>query len=350
MKTRKNRKKGGATNKLPIPEKYEDFDWGLYFMSSHGNLLEEFFIVPENTYVLHLATAGSPCSKFKSDIEDLIYDDKSGRKTLWKSLKEGTFLKTSKNTIAKEFIYNNSKIEDENTISFYEPGDLIFNIDLNLINYDWPIFLMGLYELPVSHTLRDNLFEINKPYLKNGSNKHILNSSCILTPQQLNFKKYPHIKQTPNINEAHIFNRNDNLLKNEMFIDNITNITLYNLLNNLNAINNNIKLIIIKACRYTKITSKIIMNKQRRYSLSTRSNITPQNMYMPKLNKNIMVYLFISFNIIYSNTNDQEIKEYLFHINNLLNNNLISIDNLNKILEKANSIPYISSLLTKLKV
>lgn len=294
MKTRRHRKYGGATNYLPVPEKYEDFNWDMYYLSGHGIIMDNMLFVPANTYVLHLATAGDSCAIFKKDIEDLMYNTvkTNKRRNYWESLKNKTFLKNSINTISTEHMYTpgNLSYNQQNltnkTISFYEPGDIISNIHIVLKNTIWPMFVIGLYNLPIKHTLRQQLFNVNKPKLKSGEN------ICSLTTSSINKNANP-----LNCPDDNLFNIPDNLLQHEMFNEHKLTIDLTHIFNII-SLKNNIsipKLLIVSTCRnlplpeQNNVIKKVLL---RRLSISTRTRIVHDNILRERLNYSYFIKLY----------------------------------------------------------
>jgi hypothetical protein len=312
--TRKNRKQGGATNHLPVPEKYEDFNWKMYYMSGHGNILDTMLFVPENTYVLHLATAGNGCGVFKKDIEELIYEnnDNTKRHHIWKSLKDGTFLKNSKNIYHTEKIYDPGNISYDqtnftnSTISFYEPGDIISNISIQLNNNKVPAFLLGLYELPISHEIQKRLFNINKCILKNGANM------CSLTTSNINHHKV----NMYHYNDKIVSDIPENLLQHDIFHNNIKQVELdyiFNRLLLLSLISSNYspRLLIISTCR---IPINPSTTKSRRLSISTRKRYIHNNIQRTRLTKYFLNSILDKLSEIYLREPSSE----LFNIRSVL--------------------------------
>ena len=194
--------KGGAVNKIPgIPAVFEDFvaNWKLNYIGGHGRFNGDVFKVPENTYILNFATAGRSCLKSAYDVEDRVFEKppasalsastfkKSILTTIHKELLSGDFLKeiTDLESEPIEFIYNpepnditkpNSRLKalyhpsgiyrhddvEGRSISFYEPGDIMSDIDIKMYEDHGPHFLMGLYDVPIQYDIRQKIFNTNK--------------------------------------------------------------------------------------------------------------------------------------------------------------------------------------------
>lgn len=177
----KGKQKAGARNeiasKFPSAE-YADFNWGLYYISSHGLLSQDVFIVPENTYILNLSTTGKGCSVMHWDIERLFYsksdsadDMDAKRQEIFNKLKSGL----TKNMIEgkSEYIHTKGDIsldveelygkKGARSLAFYEPGDIIFDCHFFFRNTGFPMFLMGTYALPMKRTIWENVVKANRP-------------------------------------------------------------------------------------------------------------------------------------------------------------------------------------------
>ncbi len=113
---------GGSIDRLPVPETFEKFmeQWRLYYVSAHGEIDKRMFIVPENTYILNLATAGFPCDINKVSVNyNLVVnpnkseDANTKLKKIFSALKGNTFLKeqiiaSNGVTVNHEVVYKQS--------------------------------------------------------------------------------------------------------------------------------------------------------------------------------------------------------------------------------------------------
>ncbi len=164
---------------------YDNFNWGMYYLSAHGLLTPQLFVVPENTYILNISPTGRSCLGIAWDIERLIYSDDDTteslakqRKIIYDKLVEGITSRTleDKETIYKkggiiqniQEAFNTGTREGKKTLAFYEPGDYMFDNLLFFRNHDFPMFILGLYEMPIKQSIWQKVIEINRPMWKQG--------------------------------------------------------------------------------------------------------------------------------------------------------------------------------------
>lgn len=173
-KIKKLRQKGGAIHKLPADvapttgapktNLINNFFTKnkLYYIDTHGAMLDSTYIVPEKTYILHAGISGKSihtqyCSgegKFvgENDMMDLV--QKENKADLWKLL-------TGESGASSISMFSPKKFEPEGvSLAIYEPGDEVHDMIFKFSNEghtsELAIRLAGIYEIPV----RDNLFKI----------------------------------------------------------------------------------------------------------------------------------------------------------------------------------------------
>ena len=226
----KRNQKAGARNeiasKFPSAE-YADFNWGLYYISAHGLLSQEMFIVPPNTYILNLSTTGKGCSIMHWDIERLFYsksdseeDMDARRKEIFSKLKTGLtrdlmegqseFIHT-KGNISLDVSELYGKGRGSKSLAFYEPGDIIFDCHFFFRNSGFPMFLMGAYALPMKRTIWERVVQANRPVAP-SAHPNAFNLS------NLKLKGIKESNAQPLLEEGDkLFNLPENLVKDVMF-------------------------------------------------------------------------------------------------------------------------------------
>lgn len=205
-------KRGGSRPDLPIPSTFEEFNknWGLYYITSHGQSLDSFFIVPENTYILNIAVAGQVCSSFKWDIENKIYERRRGapglpmKEVLYNSFVNGNFYNEF-----KLYKPNHPLANQPESLAFYEPGDFMIDSKITFYNHAWPIFLQGVYEIPIPYEIKDKVFAPNKRFYPEGENASTVNADSLLI--------MPKNHDVPGEKEHALFNIPENLYKTKMY-------------------------------------------------------------------------------------------------------------------------------------
>ena len=322
-KTRKNTrgkcqkltKRGGARATLPVPNSFEDFSrtWDILYVSAHGGLSGNMMVVPENTYILNLATAGKICNKVVWDIENWIYDYSPTARPV-KTILQKMYDALKGNSFLSDYMYtpgnvNTNVLEQypdppalaaaevpltrqQKSLAYYEPGDIMFDTTLSFVNHNYPVFLMGAYEVPISHELKRSLFRINKHLYRgedynNAGNVNTMNSEDVL--RYLSLVPPEEFERHPPAAEHQIFNRDDNLLKNQMFPMRDPVPVNQPLSEVIPFINTSLqekavaaggaeakvkpfKLIIIKACRVA--LNPNVATRMRRYSIAARTRNT----------------------------------------------------------------------------
>ena len=271
--------KGGAVYKIPgIPAKYEDFKagWKINYLGSHGVMNGNVFKVPENTYILNMSTAGKSCEKCIFSLENIVYSvpRKDMLAIIHKGLHSGKFLDLiSSYKITKRLNAVYSGIESsaaQSSLSFYEPGDIITDINLFMYEQTPPYFLMGLYNVPIDPTLNTKIKAKNKArnfeYDEEEENYEIVGPG----PTEAQIKD----------DNRELFLNKSNLLTDELTriyagtpTNGVPHFTLHDIVFNhlprVDAISPDQKrILIVGACRTTSNPSNMI--RARRYSIAAR--------------------------------------------------------------------------------
>jgi hypothetical protein len=174
--TRKRR--GGAINKLrniPAGMTLNEFEdkYDVYYISAHGGLLGEKFVVPEMTYLMHSVPSTYTC-RLAGDDENLDrfyrpranenegYNDENfmafiqNPRTLF-----GTIYRSNNELLRDLFVspnntrYQNLKYQSEIT-SIYEPGDEVRDVILQFYSY----YVEATAEGGTSHFIAPGIFKI----------------------------------------------------------------------------------------------------------------------------------------------------------------------------------------------
>ncbi len=335
FKTRKTKKiRGGSTNRLPLSPSitFDRFntEWNMIHISGHGSsavknetsssLRPEMFIVPANTYIINLATAGKSCLKFVREIEQILYnvDESFNRETIFQQLKNGTFMKEylylNNNTNNSKMLYppnnnnNNTPSRASQSISIYTPGDLLSNTSISFFNHNSPYYLMGGYEIQIP---KERLYEIAR----------------MMGPGTMSTSLH-----------EHLFNRPDNLLKDLMFdtsqssVENILRkyklSELIKYLNNLPINSGKNRLYIVRACRtYSDSNFKKLL---RKYSVMSRK-LTPSTI---TFNKELLEYIRTKFKTALQSP----LLPFLFN-KETIEGMTLSVNTLDKMLDRDEVIP-----------
>ncbi len=311
---------GGSINKLPVPSDFATFNehWNTFYVGAHGTIGNDMIVVPPNTYILNMSTAGFPCGVIKHELENLIYDYENGEgreggngstssresimEKLWKLLLTGKFLdESSKESIyinenvgqnitqrRKSYLYNTSEFnikdpfknsgrpsKSSKSIAFYEPGDLMYDTFLKLYNNTTPFFLVGMYKIPISYSYKKQIFDENRahnvfpPHAKihTVTNNNVKSQLLISKPIMADFDNV-HIK---------LFNKPENIMQEKMFRSNNTikqkDFRLHDIFAMLDPDKTNF--IIVDSCRslINPLHSAPQLNLKRRMSILTRKLI-----------------------------------------------------------------------------
>ena len=303
-------KRGGARDRLPLPPTFEEFQaaWDFFYVSSHGLFEERLMFVPDNTYVLNLATAGKSCMKLDKHLDDMIYEKTrppgaaavnlnplaaagageavvaepiSQLERLYISIRDRTFLRDPAAIAARrehigesgttarnrEELYVNTPAPPPATASlaFYEPGDIMHDTSLHIKNNYLPLLLLGVYRIPVPFDIQKAVFDASKPVLLPTARVNTINRGNVNRNQPL----------TPATDEQHqIFNREENLIRRQMFPDAgppVPRLYLSEIIDFTNRTVNDGKnhFFLVKACRSADDPETTKM--ARRYSIAARA-------------------------------------------------------------------------------
>jgi hypothetical protein len=299
---RKLTKRGGARDTLPLPATFAEFQaaWDFFYVTSHGLFEDRLMIVPPNTYVLNMATAGRSCMKLDRYIDDLIYEKPSSGsgasatsalESLYTEIRDRSFLRslgrggkltehmfmpgtTARNEEEQYTNRTDPKATPINaaemSLAIYEPGDIMFDTQLHTMNDRLPLIVLGVYKIPVPFSMRQAVFDINKPVILPG--KTIFN----VDQYDVNMS----IPKTANVwkaTEEHhqLFNVAENLIKGKMFPEAgapVPYMYLSEVIDFTNTASNDGKqhFFMVNACRSaeTEETSRLA----RRLSIAARAN------------------------------------------------------------------------------
>jgi hypothetical protein len=285
-------KRGGAKNTLPLPETIAAAmrEWNFFTVSAHGSLTGQMMVVPPNTYILNIATAGLPCFKVSWALENWIYDyspslaasSKTIFQKLYESIKGKTFLRDLAPGMSHIYEPGNTGLNlleqynasmgrsEQQTVAFYEPGDLMFNTRLNMNNHNWPMFLMGAYEIPVPYSMKKAVFKKNAFLYGEGENADTIGYEELV---EATTKPISEEIKKPGAEAHKIFDVEENLLKPDMFPEGaapIHDFVLSDVIAKVNerVIDNKQHLFIVRACRVAP--SEPIRNRMRRFSIAAR--------------------------------------------------------------------------------
>lgn len=193
-------KRGGAINRFPsvgkeipappnvTPERYAkvlETRTNIYSITGHGQLLPSqipnVFMVPENTWILFLARAGSNLKKIRDDesiLNDFRYLREGESVEQWysrinQSMQEGTLL--------KDVLYSKQSPDKSGV---YEPGDLVFDMAISIRNTSPPWGPIGIWKLPLK---RDHLNKLNELRSSHNSDVGIFINKVLSNPEVLKY-------------------------------------------------------------------------------------------------------------------------------------------------------------------
>lgn len=285
-------RRGGARNTLPLNEGLEEAlpTWDTFYVSGHGNLQNRLMIVPPNTYILNLATAGRPCMKIRWKIDNWVYDydddggamstRKSIKEKLYKAIRDKTFFRDISAGVESIYRpgttalneaeqYEAAASASQKTLAFYEPGDIMFDTKISFHNNYLPIMLLGAYRVPINPELRHAIFDINKVVYSPDVNVHTVNTS--------NVRPFPltNARMIATAEHDRMFDIPDNLIRESMFPPGAAQkqvIQLSEVINTVNAANanGNKHLFMVTACRSGPDETQ--SRRMRRFSIAARGN------------------------------------------------------------------------------
>ena len=221
---RTRRVKGGGVWRLPITAAESASGaalaqaWDFKYVSAHGATNDRVFVVPANTYVLFKSVAGSLGAREEAvDVLNFIY--KIGTDEAWYT---GQARAAAGEGLFASIVYDPAAPADHDRRAFYEPGDIIQDLNLTFANHDKPIFPVGVFQCPVPLTLKESFEEFNE-----GDR--------------------PLVPTT----DASLFNRRENLFRDQIFgAQPQTRDSLYAVLRKLGpVVRGQKRLIVVDACR-----------------------------------------------------------------------------------------------------
>ncbi len=282
--------------------------------------------VPDNTYVLNLATAGKGCKKLDKFLNDLVYEKEETREAttgaaavannplaaagagtaaaaadptsqlerLYTAIRDRTFLRdaaailahrehigeagttarnleeqyvnTSRMSVVDLLVHHLTKSPAMASLSFYEPGDVMHDTRLHTMNDLLPLILLGVYRIPVPFAMKKAVFDANKPAL--------VPTATINTVDRYNINN---TKPTMPATEEHhqIFNREENLIQRQMFPEAgppVPHLFLSEIIDFTNRTVNDGKnhFFMVDACRSAEDSETSRM--ARRFSIAARAN------------------------------------------------------------------------------
>ena len=166
--TRKRR--GGAINKLrniPAGMALNEFEdkYDVFYISAHGGLLRESFVVPEMTYLMHSVPSTFTCrlagddeklDRFYRPGENEGYNDENFMAFIQNPrILFGTIYR-SNNALLRDLVVNQNKKYQSEITSIYEPGDEVRDVTLQFYSY----YVEPTAEGGVSHFIAPGIFKI----------------------------------------------------------------------------------------------------------------------------------------------------------------------------------------------
>jgi len=132
--------------------------WDFKYVSAHGATNNRVFVVPPNTYVLFKSVAGSGAAREEAvDVLNFFY--KIGTDEAWYA---GQARAAASEGLFTSILYDPTVAADPMKRAFYEPGDIIQDLDLTFANHDKPIFPMGVFQCPVPLDMKANFEAFNE--------------------------------------------------------------------------------------------------------------------------------------------------------------------------------------------
>jgi len=195
-KSNYQKQSGGGTNTLlPLldklnitdPIKFKDMV-SFYSIIGHGTLNKKVFYVPDKTYIVFTSNATLidktiSTKTFESDketdINNFLYQigDSKDLSKLWY---ENTFNKIKDKNFLKSFLYSDNNVNTLDPLttitSIYEPGDIVQDLEISLydkLNQN-SAEIYGIWNIPISYEIKDQLDTINNPLIDSIKNIKIL--------------------------------------------------------------------------------------------------------------------------------------------------------------------------------
>lgn len=224
----KHKKRGGATNRLPIDDKDKvsgkalQAAWDFLFVMGHGKTNDRVFVVPKDTYIFFIANSGeSTLIEPGLEIDNFIYNTHETEENWFNNIASNA----RQSGILHNLTYNkaiaSSANEPRKKRAFYEPGDIIQDIRIEFKNYGKPLLPTGVFVCPLPGSLKETMDKFYKD------------------------TKDPFTKDT----DKRFFNISKNLLKTQLFVDGQLNDTLYNVIRNLPTNPGKKRLLLVGSCR-----------------------------------------------------------------------------------------------------
>ena len=158
--------KGGATHYFPLPDHVTDGATlaghvGFVSVSAHGMLTGNVFVVPDNTYIMFLGGAGHPIERRPNQIPALKkyrFMQPGETPEQWY---ERTYHDIHTGEFFKDKLYKPNMPYAHESVSIYEPGDIVQDLSLDLENRSYPFLLLGVWDCPIPAELATEFDRIN---------------------------------------------------------------------------------------------------------------------------------------------------------------------------------------------
>lgn len=306
---------------------------------------------------------------FKWDIENLIYNRREGarglpmKQTIYNLFNDGKFY--------KDFhLYNPAipLVNQPRSLAFYEPGDFLLDSNISFYNHVWPIFLQGVYEIPIPIAIKDRVFVPNKRFYPEDENASSVNAETIF--------KVAKAGDIPGETEQQIFNIPENLWREKIFTPagTKTKFQLKDIVREIRAIDiakgtDRIRLIIVNTCRIPadpSVTPSMLRSASetaRRvpnpnapepfgpWSLDYRQDV----MAFQRLNlntlKSILTELYTKYFNVATSTESKEVIQNLMYVGkSMIRREEFSRDELLEFLDGANTLIPLNSQIKRLLI
>jgi hypothetical protein len=158
--------KGGARHYFRLPAHITDVETlarnvGFVSVSAHGNLTGNVFVVPDNTYIMFLGGAGHPIERRANQIPALKkYRFRQPDETP-KQWYERTYNDIHTGAFFKDKLYKPDMPYAHESVSIYEPGDIVQDLSLSFENMSHPFLLLGVWRCPIPADLGTEFDRIN---------------------------------------------------------------------------------------------------------------------------------------------------------------------------------------------
>jgi len=136
--------------------------WDFRYVMGHGQNNGRVFVVPENTYVLFIALPGeSTFIEPDGTIDNFVYNYSASKATWFTNMATS---EASGSGILRNIVYNASKPAHADNMSgraFYEPGDIIQDINIMFRNEGRNLLPTGVFSCPLPSDLKTRIDEFN---------------------------------------------------------------------------------------------------------------------------------------------------------------------------------------------